>query len=175
MIDRFRQIAIFVSLIVVVGLVVLYMMVQMGGGDTLFGDREGNLEPVDFATLAYMPDQNGFLMCDEATCTAAAADGPTLRFEADAARLRQVLADFTDDNPTVRTHRFDLATSQFDFLERLPGADFPAVVTVQVIDMGPGLSGLVMYSRQPIGDSSKADHADRMARWSRMLNERLAR
>jgi len=175
MIDRFRQIAIFVSLIVIVGLAVVYMLVQTGGGDTLFGEKEGTLEPVNFATLSYTPEGNAFLMCDKETCPQAQADGPTIRFEASAADLRKIMADFVEETPTVRVHGFDLATSQFIFLERMPGADFPSVVTVKVLDMGPGLSGLVFYSHQPIGDSSKVDHADRAVRWTRMITDRLKR
>lgn len=169
MLDRLRSLIIGLSLIVIVGLLSVYFIVQMGGGEDIFGGREGTLPVVDFSTLDYSPDNNGYLMCPPAACRGAVADRISPTFPVDAGQLRQLFADFADGNPTIDTFRFDLAESQFDFTERLPGQTFPAVVTVKVMRVDAYNSTAAFYSRQPVGKSQKADHTDRVNRWLRVL------
>lgn len=169
MLDRFRSLAVGLSLIVLVGLLGLYFIVQMGGGEDIFGGREGNLPPVDFGQLDYSPEDNGYLLCPPEACGSAVADGVSPEFPVDAGQLRQLLADFADSNPTIDTFRFDLSANQFDFTERLPGQTFPAVVTIKVIAVDTYSSTIAVYSRQPVGSSAKSDHSDRVTRWLRVL------
>lgn len=165
MLERFRSVVVGLSLIVLVALVALYMVVQIGGGEDFFGDREGSLPETDFSALVYSVDDNGYLLCPAGTCPAAVADGFAPTFNVDAGRLRQLFVDFADANPTISTFRFDLAKNQFDFTERMPGKPFPAVVTVKIIAVDAYSATAAIYSRQPVGDSSKQDHADRVGRW----------
>ncbi len=169
MLDRFRSIAVGLSLIVLVGLLALYFIVQIGGGEDIFGGKEGNLPPVEFNELDYVPENNGYLLCPPDVCGTAIADGVSPEFPVDAGQLRQLLIDFADSNPTIATFRFDLVANQFDFTERLPGQTFPAVVTVKIIPVSAYSSTAAIYSRQPVGDSDKADHADRVNRWLRII------
>lgn len=169
MLDRFRSLAIGLSLIVLVGLIGLYLIVQIGGGEDIFGGRDGNLPPIAFESLAYEPDDTGYLLCPPDVCTEAVADGIAPIFPVDAGQLRQLLADFSDNNPTVATFRFDLRANQFDFTERLPGQTFPAVVTIKIIAVDAYSATAAIYSRQPVGSSDKQDHADRVNRWLRVL------
>lgn len=170
MIDRFRSLVVGLSLIVLMGLVALYLIVQIGGGEDIFGEADGSLPAIDFATLDYSTEDNGFLLCQPSLCANAVPDGPGPVFQMDAGRLRQQFADLADSNPTIKTFRFNLPANQFDFTERLPGQTFPAVITVKVIEMDAYTSTVALYSRQPVGDSKKQDHADRVARWIKLLN-----
>ena len=169
MLDRFRSLAVGLSLIVLVGLLGLYFIVQLGGGEDVFGGSEGNLPPVDFTSLDYSPEDNGYLLCPPEACGAAIADRVSPVFPVDAGQLRQVFADFADSNPTISTFRFDLVSNQFDFTERLPGQTFPAVVTVKIIRVDAYNATAAIYSRQPVGSSVKEDHIDRVDRWLRVL------
>ena len=169
MIDRFRSIVVGLSMIVLLGLVGLYLFVQVGGGEDLFGDSEGTLPVVDFGTLNYGDSDIGYLLCSPALCQNAAPDGPSPIFQVNAGRLRQLFVDFSDNNPTVNTFRFNLPANQFDFTERLPGEAFPAVVTVKIIPINSYTSTAAIYSRQPVGDSDQQDHADRVSRWLKIL------
>ncbi len=169
MLDRFRSLIIGLSLIVIVGLLAVYFIVQLGGGEDIFGGREGSLPPVEFTSLDYSPDDVGYLMCPPEACGSAVADSVSPVFPVDAGQLRQLLADFADSNPTIETFRFNLPDNQFDFTERLPGQTFPAVVTIKVIEVDAYNSTIAVYSRQPVGRSAKPDHGDRVTRWLRVL------
>lgn len=171
MLDRFRSIVVGLSLIVIVALVSLYLVVQIGGGEDIFGESEGSLPPVDFGQLAYSADDNGYLLCPPDACGNAVADGVPPLFSVDAGRLRQLLVDFADSNPTVNTFRFDLRANQFDFTEKMPGQPFPAVVTIKIIEVDAYSSTAAIYSRQPVGSSDKADHMERVTRWLRVILE----
>lgn len=169
MLDRFRSLIIGLSLIVIVGLLAVYFIVQLGGGEDIFGGREGSLPPVEFTALDYSPDDVGYLMCPPDACGSAVADGVSPVFPVDAGQLRQLLVDFADSNPTIETFRFNLPDNQFDFTERLPGQTFPAVVTIKVIAVDAYNSTIAVFSRQPVGRSAKSDHGDRVTRWLRVL------
>lgn len=169
MLDRFRSLIIGLCLIVVIGLLALYFIVQVGGGEDVFGGREGSLPPVDFTALEYTPENNGYLLCPPDTCGDAVADSITPTFPVDVGQLRQLFVDFADSNPTISTFRFDLVANQFDFTERLPGQTFPAVVTVKLVRVDAYNSTAAIYSRQPVGRSQKSDHSDRVNRWLRVL------
>lgn len=171
MLDKFRSFIIGLSLLVVLALVGLYFIVVIGSGEDVFGDKDGSLPKVDFGTLIYNADQNGYLACSPDYCPNAVADSPAALFEMSAPTLRQFMVDFADAQPMVDIFRFDLPTNQFDFTERLPGQTFPAVVTVKIIGTDPYSSTALLYSRQPVGDSEKSDHADRVARWQLMLRD----
>lgn len=169
MIEKFRSIVVGLSMIVLLGLVGLYLYVQVGGGEDVFGEGGGQLPAVNFKTLAYSGDSTGYLMCSIDLCENAISDAPSPIFQMDASRLRQLFIDFSDSNPVVKTFRFDLTTNQFDFTERLPGETFPAVVTVKIMPVDAYTSTAAIYSWQPVGDSARQDHADRVARWLRIL------
>lgn len=169
MLERFRSVIIGFSLIVLVGLLALYFIVQMGDGEGVFGSKEGSLPPVDFSTLTYVPEDIGYLLCAPGTCGAATPDSISPTFPVDAGQLRQIFVDFADSNPTIQTFRFDLVENQFDFTERLPGNTFPAVITVKIQSVDAYNSTMSLYSRQPVGRSANSDHSDRVGRWLQVL------
>ncbi len=169
MLDRFRSLVVGLSLLVVVALIGLYLVVQIGGGEDIFGESEGNLPPIDFSQLVYDVDDNGYLLCPLDLCEKAVPDAPSPVFTMNQNRLRQLFVAYADGNPTVDTFRFDLPASQFDFTERLPGKTFPAVITVKIIRVDAYSSTAAIYSRQPVGSSSKSDHAERVSRWLQVI------
>ncbi len=174
MFEKFRAAALGLSVLVILGGILAYIMVQSGGGKIL-GDRGGNLPPVAFETLERSFDASSFLLCAKTLCLAAEVDGPAQRFEVDVQTLRLAIVDYADNMPTVRTFRFDPVLNQFDFTERLPGETLPAVITVRILDIDPYASELVIYSRTPLGDSSHEDHEERVARWLRLIRSRLGK
>lgn len=174
MFEKFRSAAIGLSVLVILAGVGLYILVQTGGGDKIFGGKEGTLPPVDFSTLDRAFDDPSYLLCGKDLCPNAEVDGPAPSFEVNAQTLRLALADYTDNMPTVRTFRFDPMTNQFDFTERLPGESLPSVMTIRIIDKGNYASEMVMFSRKPVGESEAADHEERVTRWVRMITSRLA-
>lgn len=173
MLDRFRSFIIGLSLLVIMALMAMYFIVAVGSGEEIFGDKDGTLPKVDFATLIYSPDFTGYLACDADRCPNSVADSPPPVFEIGAPALRQFLVDFADARPTVDVFRFDLPANQFDFTERLPGQTFPAVITVKIISIDAYRSTALLYSRQPVGDSDKQDHSDRVVRWLAMIRNQL--
>ncbi|TNE62266.1 MAG: hypothetical protein EP335_13285 [Alphaproteobacteria bacterium] len=173
MLEKFRSLAMGASLIVVLLGLAAFFLVQIGGGDKLFGGGDGSLEPVNFETLAYSPSDTGYLLCSPDLCQKAEADGNSELFNIDAQKLRTVVADYADHMPTVNTFRFDLITNQFDFTERLPGESYPSVVSVRITETTPLSSALAIYSYQPVGKSTSADHQERVERWIRLIRTRL--
>ncbi|WP_262691953.1 hypothetical protein [Kordiimonas aestuarii] len=173
MFEKFRSAALALSVFVILLGIGAYVMVQMGGGDKLFGGKDGSLPPVDFGTLDRSFDDPSFLLCAKDVCPNADVDGPAPRFEVDAQALRLAIVDFADNMPTVSTFRFDPMNNQFDFTERLPGESLPSVITVRITDVDGYTSTLAIYSRTPVGNSSAADHEKRVTRWLRMIETRL--
>ncbi|MEX0297531.1 MAG: hypothetical protein AB3N28_00575 [Kordiimonas sp.] len=173
MFEKIRSLLLGLSLITVAGLLALYLYVQMGKGEAIFGGGEGTLPPTNFAELTHPNDNEGYLLCSTDLCTKAEPDGPSPIFDVDATTLRQAIVDFTEDMPTIRTHRFDIRNSQFDFLERLPGEHLPTVISVRVLPDTAYTSKLAIYCTKPIGDIGKESHGERVDRWLRLINSRL--
>ncbi len=173
MLTKIRSLLLGLSLITVAGLLALYLYVQMGKGEAIFGGSDGTLPPTDFASLIHPSGDNGYLLCPTELCRNAEADGPAPLFEVGATILRQAIVDFTDDMPTIRTHRFDIRTSQFDFLERLPGEHLPTVISIRVLPDTAYTSRLAIYCTKPIGDIGRESHSERVERWVRLIGSRL--
>ena len=106
MFEKFRSAAIALSVFVVLLGIGAYVMVQMGGGDKLFGGKEGSLPPVDFGVLDRSFDDPSYLLCAKNMCPNADVDGPAPRFDVPAQKLRLAIVDFADNMPTVNTFRF---------------------------------------------------------------------
>lgn len=165
MLDKIRSTLLLTSFLVIAGGLMLYVYILAKGDGDIFGAGDGTLEPTDFTTLSYSLADNGYLLCDAEECPNAESNGNAERFLVDAGRLRQIVADYADLMPTVRTHSFDFRRSQFDFLERLPGETYPTVVVVRILPDGRLNSKLVYYSYKPIGNSTADEHQERAQRW----------
>lgn len=173
MLTKIRSLLLGLSLMTVAALLALYLYVQMGKGEAIFGGSEGTLPPTDFTTLDHPNTQEGYLLCPDDLCAKAMSDGPAPRFNVDAQKLRQAIVDFADGMPTIRTHKFDIRTSQFDFLERLPGETMPTVISVRILPDTAYTSKLAIYSYKPIGELGRESHAERVERWVRLINSHL--
>lgn len=175
MLNKIRSLLLGLSLITIAGLLALYLYVQMGKGEAIFGGGEGTLPPTDFTALAHPNEYEGYLLCDESLCTGSQADGPAATFPVNSTALRQALVDFSDGMPTIRTHRFDIRNNQFDFLERFPGDPMPTVVSVRIIPDTAYNSKIALYIFKPIGDIGKESHPERADRWIRQISNILSR
>lgn len=173
MLEKFRSLAIGLCLIVILFGLGAYFMVQMGGGENIFGGKSGDLPPVEFETLAFEAYEPGYLLCSKELCPKAIANGPTPRFPISAQQLRLAVVDYADEMPTVRTFRFDPVKNQFDFTDRLPGEAMPTVITIRILELNAYESALAIYSYKPVGDSTPADHEKLVNRWLSVLTSRL--
>jgi len=169
MLEKFRSYLLLISFIVIALGLMLYVYILAKGEGDMFGG-EGTLEPTSFETLTYTVEDSGYLLCDASLCSQADADGNAEPFSVDAGRLRQVVADYSDSMPTVRVHNFDFRKSQYDFLERLPGETFPAVVSVRILPVTAYSSKLAFYSYKPVGSASAESHQERAERWLSQLH-----
>jgi len=165
MLNKVRTVLVGLSLFVLVGLLGMYLYVQMGRGDELFGDGKGALQPTSFETLVYPADQPGHLLCPATLCVKAEVDGIASDINMSTTQLRQKIADFADSMPTIRIHQFDIRKNQFEFLERMPGQHLPAVVSIRILPGTQYTSKVAIYSYQPLGDSTEEDHRERVERW----------
>jgi len=172
MIEKIRSYLLMLSFIVIAGGLMLYMYVLASGDNSLFGDSDGNLQPVDFETLAYAIGDDGHLLCDAGFCGQASADGGAEIFNIGASRLRQLIADFSDNQPTIETHNFNFAKNQFDFLERLPGETFPTVIAVRIEPINAFSSNLMLFAYKPVGSNSRESNQQRAERWMANLQDR---
>ncbi|GHF17007.1 hypothetical protein GCM10017044_09200 [Kordiimonas sediminis] len=173
MLEKFRSIVIGASVLVVVAGIGFYLFISMGGGSGLVGTEEGNFPSTDFQHLNYSPADTGFLLCDPLECPVAEADGASPVFPVSAQKLRLALLDFTDSQRTIQSRTIDIFNNKFEFTERDPGKQFPAIVSVQILEKGENQSMVLFYSYQPIGDSRSSDHADRSVRWMQMMQAYL--
>lgn len=174
MIEKIRSYLLMLSFIVIAGGLMLYMYVLASGDNSLFGDSDGKLQPVDFETLAYTVGDGGYLLCDTDLCEQAYADGGAEIFNIGAGSLRQLIADFSDIQSTLETHNFDFAKNQFDFLERLPGETFPTVIAVRIVPINAFSSKLTLYAYKPVGSNSRESNQQRAERWIANLQERAS-
>lgn len=170
MLNKIRSLLLGLSLITIAGLLALYLYVQMGKGEAIFGGGEGTLPPTNFSALAHPNEQDGYLLCDESLCRGSNADGPAATFTVDATKLRQAVVDFTDGMPTIRTHDFDIRNNQFEFLERLPGDSLPTVISMRIISDTAYNSKIALYIFKPIGSIGREAHAERADRWIRQIS-----
>lgn len=173
MLNKFRSLLLGLSMITIAGLLALYLYVQMGKGEAIFGGSEGTLPPTNFTELQHPIGETGYLLCSAELCSKAEPDGPAPMFDVDATILRQAIVDFTDDMPTIRTHRFDIRNNQFDFLERLPGEHMPTVISVRIIPDTAYTSKIAIYVTKPIGNIGREPHSARAERWVRLITSRL--
>ncbi len=160
--------------VVLIG-VIAYIFAITGSGTSFFGDSNGTLEPTNFKALNFSLSENGYLLCSKDICPNAKANGQLANFPGDIRRLRLILADFADDNPTIRFRSFNPVTNQFEFSERSPGHPLPAVISIKLIEVANKKTEMAIYTYQPIGDSSLDDHKNRINRWLRLISNRLVR
>lgn len=171
MLDKIRSALIGVSLFVILALGGLYMYVQVKGGGSFFTSEEGTLEATNFATLIHPNDYEGFLVCTPDICPKAEIDEIPETFQLSPAKLRQLVADFTDSYHNINTLSFNFATNQFEFTEKLPGQPFPTVISVKIVEVTPYSSQLVIYAYKPVGSSSHEKNRNTVERWIGLLQQ----
>ena len=152
-----------------------YIFALTGSGTGFFGDSEGTLAPTDFSTLSFQVGENGYLLCDTLICPNATANSSPANFPGDLRAIRLMIADFADDNPSIRLRSFNPASNQFEFIERSPGRPLPAVISVKLFEAPNITTNLAIYSYQPVGNSSADDHKKRVERWLKLLSNRFSR
>ncbi|PCI62580.1 MAG: hypothetical protein COB37_06715 [Kordiimonadales bacterium] len=172
MLDKVRSYLMVISFVVIAGLLGFYLYVLAKGDDLPFGSKKGDLQPAKFETTEYQFGDEGFLLCPAVLCKSADPDGDAEIFNISASKLRQVIADYSDHNPSVELHNFDFGKNQFEFLERSPGETFPTVVSIRVLQDAnlPNSSAVAVFIKKPVGSRIKEKHAARADRWLAQLH-----
>ena len=175
MLEKIRSILVGLSLIVIASLLGLYLYVQMGKGEAIFGSKDSSLPPTNFEELTLNEPGSGYLLCPKSLCAKATTDGPAPVFSVSALELRAFIANYRDSLPTVTTHHINMRTSQFDFLERLPGQHLPALVSLRIIPGTQYNSQLAIFSNVPLGNAGDETDQERVERWVRQITRYLAK
>ncbi|MBL4790402.1 MAG: hypothetical protein JKY60_15635 [Kordiimonadaceae bacterium] len=173
MLEKVRSYLMLISFVVIAGLLGFYLYVLAKGDDLPFGSKKGALQPASFETINYKLGDDGFLLCPITLCKIADPDGDAEVFNLTPGKLRQVIADYSDYNPSVTLHNFDFGKNQFDFLERSPGETFPTVIAVRILNVAgtPYSSALAIFVSKPVGSRLKEKHAARADRWLAQLHD----
>lgn len=169
MLDKIRSALIGASLFAILALGGLYMYVQIKGGESIFGNTEGTLQPTNFSTLNHPNEHEGFLVCVPEECPKAEIDEIPIIFKLSAPDLRQLVADFTDSYSNINAINFDFAKNQFEFTEKRPGKPFPTVVSVKIVAVTPYSSQLMMYAYKPVGETSRQQNQETVERWISLI------
>lgn len=181
MLEKLRSYGLGLSLFVVLAGVALYVYVSLGGDSPFSG--EGALQATDFTTLAHSQADDAFLLCAPELCEAATPDGPAVILAASLADARRAVASLEIGQPLIVLRETNFATSQFEFLERMRASPLAAVISIRLTAVEPGpyevdpppRTTLHIYGHQPLGDSSKSEHAERVLAWIDRITSLLGR
>ena len=135
--------------------------------DGLFGS--GEMEAVDFETLALTPADNHYLACHEDFCQNARPDEVTEIYPVPVNELRDRLTRFIDSQQRIEVKTFDLPNLHFVFLVYSGSSPFPDVVTVKLYDLGAPRSGVSILSQTLKGEDATNRNQQRVQRWLTIL------
>ena len=158
---------------IIFGVIVLSVL-AIGGGLLLviFSDQlpledifgSGELEVVNFETIAIEPGGDHFLACPVDYCQMANPDQVSLVYPITVNALRNRLLDYIDSQLRVDIKTMDIPNLQFDFLAYQGTNPFPDVVTIQLYDLGGNRSSIAVYSRTLKGESDVGANRARVLR-----------
>jgi hypothetical protein len=137
---------------------------------SFFGSPD--LGPVDFASLRRRSSPNDALICPRAFCPGSPDSEPPV-FALPGARLRSLVSEAALMDPNTTLVQSD--SKQDRFLVRTRLMRYPDTVVVEVIEQGPNLSTLALYSRSQIGRSDFGVNRRRIERWVERIGAHAAR
>jgi len=148
------------------------------GGDGLdhlwektFGPAD--LGPVDFATLRRPKAPNNALVAPPSVCGHARADIIPPDFAVSASRLHAIVAEVAEEVSNTELVFADPKQEQDRYVVRTAVLRFPDTVDVKIIDRGPNLSTVALYSRSQVGKADFGVNRKRMQRWLARIGEKV--
>ena len=137
---------------------------------SVFGSPD--LGPVDFAALKRRGSPNDALICPRAFCSGTPDSEPPV-FALSGARLRGFVSEAALADPGVTL--VQSGPRQDRYLARTRLMRYPDTIVAEVIEQGPNLSTLALYSRSQIGRSDFGVNRRRIERWVRRIEPLAAR
>jgi uncharacterized protein (DUF1499 family) len=131
-----------------------------------------DLGPVDFAALRRRSSPNDALICPRAFCPDAPDSEPPV-FALAGARLRALVSEAALADPGVTL--VQTGPKQDRYLARTRLMRYPDTIVAEVIEQGPNLSTLALYSRSQIGRSDFGVNRRRIERWVERIGALAAR
>jgi uncharacterized protein (DUF1499 family) len=131
---------------------------------SVFGPPD--LGPVDFAALKRRSSPNDALICPRAFCPDTPDSEPPV-FALSGARLRSLVSEAALADPGVTL--VQSGPRQDRYLARTRLMRYPDTIVAEVIEQGPNLSTLALYSRSQIGRSDFGVNRRRIERWVRRI------
>ena len=137
---------------------------------SIFGPPD--LGPVDFAALRRRGSPNDALICPRAFCPGTPDSEPPV-FALSGARLRGLVSEAVSADPGVSL--VQSSPRQDRYLARTRLMRYPDTIVAEVIEQGPNLSTLALYSRSQIGRSDFGVNRRRIERWVERIGALAAR
>ncbi|HVB15272.1 MAG TPA: DUF1499 domain-containing protein [Stellaceae bacterium] len=149
--------------------VLLLAMFAAGFGLRLFMDRaaEDRLRAGEDAAIQALREPlraNAFLACPPGYCALAEAV-PSPVFPVDADRLYRLFARLIAAEPRIVTLLAEPQARRIVVIQRSAVFRFPDVVTAEFVALGPGRSGIALYSRARYGRADFGVNRRRVTAW----------
>ncbi len=122
--------------------------------------------PIDFATLELTPKPNQYLVCPPAVCLKAQTvhrEAPT--YPASVAELVSAFLGVVGKQDRVSPGPSDLASYQFDFVQRSAIMRYPDTISVKFMPIDAEHTTLAIYSRSHYGYSDMGVNKARIDSW----------
>lgn len=120
---------------------------------------------VSFENLETEVEQDHYVVCPNGVCPLGSVDRESPNYNASTTEMRAKLLAFVDNRPNITLKNIDMSLQQFDFIEQVPGASFPDIITVRIIENIDGTVSLAIYSRSVIGDGIADFNKRRVENW----------
>jgi len=141
----------------------------------LISPAPGETMPIDFATLELTPKPNQYLVCPPAVCAKAQTvhrEAPI--YPASVAELISAFLGVVGKQERVSAGPSDLATYQFDFVQRSAIMRYPDTISVRFMPVDADHTTLAIYSRSHYGYSDMGVNKARIDLWLDQLGQALA-
>ena len=163
-------IGIAIMLWIAIGLVAILFLTEIGGRVMARIFPVGEVEIVDFSRLVLRPTSNQYLVCPTGLCPAV-TDSTSKEFEVSAATLQKQWQVIMDLESSITLLQSSPNQAQWDYVYRTPYWQFPDVITVRFIALGPKRSTLAIYSRSVYGRDDLGANKARVQKWLHTIGQ----
>ena len=159
-----------IMLWIAIGLVAILFLTEVGGRVMARIFPIGEVEVVDFPRLVLRPTSNQYLVCPTDLCSAV-PDFTSKEFEVSAAMLQKQWQAIMDLDSSITLLISSQKKAQLDYVYRTPYWQFPDIITVRFIALGPSRSTLAIYSRSVYGRDDLGANKARVQKWLHAMGQ----